>query len=79
MLSTGFRPRGQAERMAMARTLHTAPAQVALPACDDGWIAAQLLIAGHHPLWPHTKAPPDLTHLGLGPGGRGGWGGGGRR
>lgn len=67
MLSTGFRPRGQAERLAMARTLHAAPPTVALPACDDGWIAAQLCLAGHQPLWPHASEPPKLDHLGLPP------------
>lgn len=65
MLSTGFRPRGQAERLTMARTLHAAPPRVALPACDDGWIAAQLWTAGRQPLWPHPSKPPSLAHLGL--------------
>ena len=53
--------------MALARTLHVAPPQLALPACDDGWIASQLLVAGHRALWPHATAPPDLAHLGLPP------------
>lgn len=65
MLSTGFRPRGQAERLAMADTLHRAPERVSLPACDDGWIAAQLWVSGRQALWPHPSQPPSLAHLGL--------------
>lgn len=67
MLSTGFRPRGHAERLAMAQIIDRAPAQVALPACDDGWLAAQLWVAGRRPLWPHNSSPPDLRGLGLPP------------
>lgn len=51
----------------MAQVIDKAPARVALPACDDGWIAAQLWVAGRRPVWPHPGPPPDLSALGLPP------------
>ena len=48
-LSTGLRPRSQQERLAVAALLHKAPLHLSVPPSDDGWLAAQLWIAGRIP------------------------------
>ena len=44
-LSTGFRPRPDAERLRLARMLVSAPDVVEVEG-DDGWVAACLAISG---------------------------------
>lgn len=69
-LSTGLRPRSQQERLAVAALLHKAPLHLSVPPSDDGWLAAQLWIAGRIPHWPHPggeAVDAALQRLGLPP------------
>jgi hypothetical protein len=68
-ISTGFRPRSDAERLRMADLLTDAPAVVALGFADDGWAAACLRLAGRTPVWASPGDPAAcaavLARLGL--------------
>lgn len=74
-IPTGFRPRTDAERLQTAHVLHQAPARVGIGFADDGWIAANLWIGGHVPVWtqpaPNVLAERTLARLGLPPMGSG--------
>lgn len=73
-LSFGFRPRSDAERLRAAACVQEAPPRVALAFADDGWMAANLAIGGHLPVWTTgdpRRAEAVLAALGLPPLGHG--------
>lgn len=68
-LPTGLRPRSAQQRLALAHTVVNAPRAIAVLGDEDGWICAQLRIAGRLPIWrsagPREAAEAVLARLGL--------------
>ena len=48
-VSLGFRPRSEADRLRLCRSLQSAPSRVAVPG-DDGWAAVHLAVWGRTPV-----------------------------
>lgn len=67
----GFRPRSEADRLALCRAMTAAPLRVGLRWADDGWAAVHLAVAGRIVCWhaAHDSAPVDelLARLDLPP------------
>lgn len=67
-LPTGLKPRSDAARAALLKAIYQAPLRVGVPDDDDGWVSAQLRIAGRVPVCTDSqKATIDavLERLGL--------------
>lgn len=74
-VATGFRPRSWEEHVRLAGTLAGAPGRVGVQADPDGWVSAQLQVAGRCPVWASEAssrpAARSLVRLGLGELGQG--------
>ena len=67
-LPTGLRPRSDAARATFLKSLYRAPLRVRIPEEDDGWVAAQLRVAGKIPVCSEARRPvldAVLQRLGL--------------
>ncbi len=62
-VSLGFRPRSEADRLALCRAMTAAPLRVGLRWADDGWAAAQLAISGRVVCWHAAEDPSPIAQL----------------